>query len=142
MSEVIDPNSVAGHVVIVTGGLGPTQDDITREGLAEALGRRLVRVPEIEDLLREKFRRFGREMPESNLQQADVLEGGRYIWPRVGTAPGLVADTPDGKRVYALPGVPSEMREMMAESVIPELRELAGPRTHRAAPAPDARRSR
>ena len=115
-------------VVISTGGLGPTGDDITRQGLAAALGLGLERRKDIEDFLREKFRRMGRDMPESNLVQADVPEGGRYILPERGTAPGLVVEA-DGRRVYAVPGVPAEMREMMEETILPELAELAGPST-------------
>ena len=114
-------------VLLITGGLGPTQDDITREGLAAALGVRLVREPKIEEFLRERFRAFGREMPESNLQQADVPEGGRYILPQRGTAPGLALQTRDGKRVYAVAGVPAEMREMMEGTILPELAQAAGP---------------
>jgi nicotinamide-nucleotide amidase len=114
-------------VVIATGGLGPTQDDITREGLAAALGVSLVRHGEIEDFLRDKFRRLGRHMPEINLRQADVPEGARYILPDRGTAPGLVYETNDGRRVYAVPGVPAEMREMMSGTILPELAGLAGP---------------
>ncbi len=114
--------------VLATGGLGPTQDDVTRDALAAAFDLNLVRHPEIEDLLREKFARIGRTMPEANLIQADVPEGGRYIVPRRGTAPGLVCDV-GGTRVYAVPGVPAEMREMMEGAVLPELAELAGPAT-------------
>ena len=114
-------------VVIVTGGLGPTQDDITREGLALAIDVRLERRPEIEAFLRERFSSRGREMPEMNLQQADVPEGGRFVLPERGTAPALAARTADGKRVYLVAGVPAEMREMMDRLILPELRELAGP---------------
>ena len=109
-------------VVIVTGGLGPTQDDITRDALAVVMGAPMVRHPELEDLLREKFRSFGRrEMPESNLRQADVPDGARYLTPSRGTAPGLVADLPGGTRIYAVPGVPEEMVEMMEGTILPEL---------------------
>src|SRR5580765_6046553 len=80
-------------VVLSTGGLGPTQDDITREGITDALGIGLVREPAIEAFLRERFRGFGRPMPEMNLQQADVPEGGRYVLPERGTAPALVVET-------------------------------------------------
>jgi len=114
-------------VVIATGGLGPTQDDITREGIAAALEVRLVRHPEIEDFLREKFARLGRRMAEINLVQADVPEGAEYILPDRGTAPGLICVTPQRKRMYAVPGVPAEMREMMTGTVLPELAALAGP---------------
>lgn len=109
-------------VVIVTGGLGPTQDDITRDALAVVMDAPMVRHRELEDLLREKFRSFGRrEMPESNLRQADVPEGARYLTPSRGTAPGLVADLPGATRIYAVPGVPEEMVEMMEGTILPEL---------------------
>jgi competence/damage-inducible protein CinA-like protein len=114
-------------VVIATGGLGPTQDDITREGLAAALDVGLVRHPEIEDFLRQKFARLQREMPEINLRQADVPAGGRYILPDRGTAPGLVFESEAGKRVYVVPGVPAEMKEMMSGTILPELGQLGGP---------------
>ena len=113
-------------VVIATGGLGPTQDDVTRDAFAAVVGARLVRRPEIEEMLRERFARAGREMPESNLLQADIPEGGRFIRPERGTAPGLVVEV-DGRRIYALPGVPAEMREMMEGTVLPEVAALAGP---------------
>jgi len=111
-------------VVISTGGLGPTQDDITRDALATAVGVGLERHPEIEDMLRAKFDRIQREMPDSNLVQAMVPIGGRYIAPHRGTAPGLVFET-DGVRIYAVPGVPAEMVEMMEGTILPELRELS-----------------
>ncbi|MGE5459787.1 MAG: competence/damage-inducible protein A [Solirubrobacterales bacterium] len=115
-------------VVIATGGLGPTQDDITRPALAAAAGVALVRLPAIEERLRARWAATGREMPESNLVQADVPQGGREIAPVRGTAPGLVVQIGDG-RVYALPGVPAEMIEMMEGTVLPELSALAGPST-------------
>jgi nicotinamide-nucleotide amidase len=116
-------------VVISTGGLGPTGDDITREGLAEALGTKLARHSEIEEFLRERFRRMGREMPESNLRQADVPEGARYVLPERGTAPGLILEVEGGKRLYVVPGVPAEMQEMMEGAVLPEVALLTGGRT-------------
>jgi nicotinamide-nucleotide amidase len=115
------------EVLISTGGLGPTQDDITRDGLASALNVGLVRHPEIEDLLRAKFARIGRDMPEANLVQADVPDGARWISPRRGTAPGLACEAPEGRRVYCVPGVPEEMTEMMEGSILPELAALSGP---------------
>ena len=119
--------SSRADVVIVTGGLGPTQDDITRDAFGDLLGARMVRHPELEEMLRDKFRSFGRrEMPESNLRQADVPEGARYIRPERGTAPGLAAELPGGVRVYAVPGVPEEMVEMMEGTILPELASAAG----------------
>jgi len=119
--------STRSDVVIVTGGLGPTQDDITRDALGVLLDARMVRHPELEEMLREKFRSFGRrEMPESNLRQADVPEGARYIRPDRGTAPGLAAELPGPARVYAVPGVPEEMVEMMERTILPELASALG----------------
>ena len=112
--------------VIVTGGLGPTQDDVTRDGIALALGVKLERHHEIEEFLRERFAGLGREMPAINLVQADVPAGARYIMPERGTAPGLACETADGKVLYAVPGVPAEMREMMENTILPELAERGG----------------
>jgi competence/damage-inducible protein CinA-like protein len=117
-------------VVLVTGGLGPTEDDITRDALAAMLGVPMRRHPEIESLLRSKFDRYrSAAMPLSNLRQADVPEGCRYIVPIQGTAPGLIAEFTDGGRIYAMPGVPAEMMEMMEHTVLPEVSALAGPST-------------
>jgi nicotinamide-nucleotide amidase len=125
--ETIRLASSRADVVIVTGGLGPTQDDITRDALGVLLGARMVRHPELEEMLREKFRSFGRrDMPESNLRQADVPEGARYITPDRGTAPGLAAELQGGVRVYVVPGVPEEMVEMMEGMILPELASASG----------------
>jgi nicotinamide-nucleotide amidase len=129
IAEAIRLATSRADVVVVTGGLGPTGDDVTRDAVAAAIGARLTRRREIEDFLREKFRRMNREMPESNLVQADVPEGARYILPDRGTAPGLAMELEDGTRLYAVPGVPAEMREMLEGSILPELREATGPRT-------------
>ncbi len=121
-------------VVIVTGGLGPTQDDITRDALAVLLGVSMERHPEIEASLRERFVGFGRgPMPLNNLRQADVPAGARYIQPTRGSAPGLIADLPGSARIYAVPGVPMEMVEMMEGTILPELSALAGPAVIRSA---------
>jgi nicotinamide-nucleotide amidase len=127
IAEAMRLASVRADVVIVTGGLGPTQDDITRDALGLLLGARMVRHPELEEMLREKFRSFGRrEMPESNLRQADVPEGTRYIRQERGTAPGLAAELPGGAMLYAVPGVPEEMVEMMEGTILPELASASG----------------
>jgi nicotinamide-nucleotide amidase len=126
IAEAIRVALARADVVVSTGGLGPTGDDVTRDGIAEALGRPLRRRAEIEEFLREKFRRLGREMPESNLVQSDVPKGARYVLPERGTAPGLVLELDGGKRVYAVAGVPAEMREMLEGTIVPELTALAG----------------
>lgn len=112
--------------VILTGGLGPTQDDVTREAIAAVAGVRLVRRPEIEQWLRNRFSRLGSaRIAEMNLKQADVPEGGRVIDNPVGSAPGLMIEV-DGKPVYAVPGVPREMEAMLEQVVLPDLAARAG----------------
>jgi nicotinamide-nucleotide amidase len=111
--------------VICCGGLGPTQDDITRQAIAEVMNVPLVRDPEIAERIRKMFESRGREMPENNLLQADVPVGASVIDQVRGTAPGLIC--PVGhKVVYAVPGVPYEMTEMMERAVIPDLQARAG----------------
>lgn len=111
--------------VIMCGGLGPTQDDITREAIAEVMGVGLVRHDEIADRIRAMFAARGRAMPDNNLRQADVPEGAAVIPQMPGTAPGLICPVGD-KVVYAVPGVPHEMREMMTGTIIPDLQQRAG----------------
>jgi len=118
----------ASDAVIVCGGLGPTQDDITREAIAAALGVPLVRDPAMVDRISALFAGRGRQMAPSNLRQADLPEGSAFVLQEVGTAPGLVCPA-DGGVVYAVPGVPSEMREMIERAVIPDLQGRAGPRS-------------
>jgi nicotinamide-nucleotide amidase len=110
--------------VLVTGGLGPTPDDITREAVAAVAGRRLVRRSDLATKIEQVFERLGREMPEDNLRQADLPEGAVAIEAE-GTAPGFQLDM-DGKVIFALPGVPWEMRAMLDKDVLPELRSRAG----------------
>jgi nicotinamide-nucleotide amidase len=118
--------------VIVCGGLGPTQDDITREAIAEVMGTTLERHDDLADAIREMFMSRGRSMPASNLRQADVPKGGEAIPNPNGTAPGLLCRIPmgpvGGKVVYGVPGVPHEMRHMVASAVVPHLLERSGER--------------
>ena len=111
--------------VIVCGGLGPTQDDITRDVIAEVMGVDLVEDPEVIEKLHEIFGSRGRHMPMNNLRQALVPVGAHRIAQMPGTAPGLVCPVGD-KVIYAVPGVPFEMKQMIAGTVIPELRARAG----------------
>jgi nicotinamide-nucleotide amidase len=113
--------------IIVCGGLGPTQDDITREAIAEVMGAPLERRDDLADAIREMFASRGRSMPASNLRQADVPKGGEPIPNPNGTAPGLLCPV-NGKIVYAVPGVPHEMRHMVASAVVPHLLERSGER--------------
>ncbi len=108
--------------VIITGGLGPTQDDITREAICAATGRDMHFSEEHAARLRAFWDHLGREFPESNLCQAEYPEGARQLTNPRGTAPGLFLDH-HGTLIFALPGVPAEMYGMMENQVMPRLRQ-------------------
>ena len=124
--------------VIVCGGLGPTHDDLTREAIAAVMGVELRQDDGVADVIREMFARRNRPMPENNLRQALVPVGATVIPQTRGTAPGLIcpigADAVDGahggerrgKVVYAVPGVPHEMQDMVQRAIIPDLLERQG----------------
>ncbi len=109
-------------LVVVTGGLGPTLDDITRDAVAGVFGRALVRDPAIMAALEERFARLGRgAMPDANRRQADVPHGATVLPNRWGTAPGLWLEDERGRVAILLPGVPGEMRGLLEHEVIPRL---------------------
>lgn len=105
-------------LVIATGGLGPTEDDLTRECAAEALGVGLIREASYVEWLKERFKRFNRPMPAVNEKQADRLDGGRLLMNAKGTAPGQMFER-DGKILVLLPGPPREMLPLFEASVLP-----------------------
>lgn len=111
--------------LIICGGLGPTHDDLTREAIARATGRGLKGDPILEEELRGRFEAMGRVMADANLKQTYLPQGARAIPNRRGTAPGVSLEV-DGRRIYALPGVPHEMEGMLDEVVLPELAEASG----------------
>jgi nicotinamide-nucleotide amidase len=111
--------------VIVTGGLGPTQDDLTREAIAAVIGRELRFSDEWAEELRRRWKELGRDMPESNLRQAEYPEGARLIPNPKGSAPGIDLAV-EGRRLFALPGVPEEMVPMLEGHVLPELVAAVG----------------
>ncbi len=111
--------------VICCGGLGPTQDDITRNVIAAIMGVEMCRDDAIAAHIRDIFEGRGRPMPDNNLSQAYVPEGATTIEQMPGTAPGLVCPVGD-KVIYAVPGVPHEMREMMEGTVLEDLRRRSG----------------
>ncbi len=122
------------EVVVITGGLGPTADDLTREALARALGVGLVRDEASLEHIRQLFAARGRAMPEKNAVQADFPVGATAIHNQFGTAPGIqrrVQRTSGGECfLFALPGVPAEMKPMWLETVAPAIRAARGePRT-------------
>jgi len=111
--------------VVVCGGLGPTQDDITREAIAEVMGVALQRDAAMAEHIRSLFARRNRHFAQNNLRQADCPQGASFIEQMPGTAPGLVCPVGD-KVVYAVPGVPHEMRDMIEGTVLPDLRRRMG----------------
>lgn len=125
IAEVVRGAMERADAVVLTGGLGPTQDDITREAVSLATGAALHRDERIVGSLRERFASFGREMSEINVRQADVLDGARIIDATFGTAPGLILEH-QGATLYLLPGVPREMKEMFERGVLPDLAERGG----------------
>jgi nicotinamide-nucleotide amidase len=107
--------------VIISGGLGPTHDDVTREAIAAVMGVPLREDPALASVIRDLFATRGRTMPENNLRQAQVPDGATVIPQTRGTAPGLICPIGD-KVLYAVPGVPHEMRDMLERAVLPDLR--------------------
>lgn len=112
-------------LVICTGGLGPTVDDVTREAVARAFGRPLEFHQYLLDQIEARFRSLGRTMSESNRRQAYVPQGARVIENPRGTAPSFIVDDPRGT-VIVLPGVPHEMRFLFETAVLPYLRDERG----------------
>jgi len=119
--------SACADLVIATGGLGPTEDDLTRDALAEVMGAPLVEDRPSLEAIREFFSRRDRPMPERNRMQAMHPQGSRMIPNPRGTAPGLTARI-DHATVYVLPGVPSEMRGMFRDAILPALQAVPGTR--------------
>ncbi|MCH7558485.1 MAG: competence/damage-inducible protein A [Planctomycetes bacterium] len=113
------------NIVIATGGLGPTDDDLTRRGFANFLGTELELQNELLDKIQNFFAKRNLQMSERNKIQAYIPAGARPLANPLGTAPGIMAEAED-KLIVALPGVPSEMKQMFAESVLPELQRFAG----------------
>src|ERR671933_2523701 len=110
-------------VIISSGGLGPTEDDLTREAIAEVMGEKLEIQPHLEQELRAFFARRGRTMPERNVKQATTIPSGTYLPNPIGTAPGWWVQH-DGKVIVSMPGVPHEMHKMWEEQAQPRLARL------------------
>lgn len=125
IAEAIRAALERADAVVVTGGLGPTQDDVTRDAIASVVGKPLIRDDGLVAEIRARFERMRRDMPESNLRQAERPEGSFSIPNPVGTAPGLLVEH-DGKLIYAVPGVPSEMERMLRAEVLPDLARRSG----------------
>ena len=117
-------------LILASGGLGPTEDDLTRETVADLLGRKLRRNDEILRYIEDRFRSLGREMPEVNVRQAMVPEGAEILENPRGTAPGLWLED-SGRTIVLLPGPPRELKPLFREQVLPRLeRRVSGVRLH------------
>jgi nicotinamide-nucleotide amidase len=119
--EVLRAAASQARVVLVSGGLGPTRDDITTETAAKAFGRKLVRDPQALERIRAFFSSSGRKMAENNAKQADFPEGAEILENPIGTAPGFMLDV-DDCLLFFMPGVPRELYRMTDEEVLPRLR--------------------
>ncbi|MEY4080898.1 MAG: hypothetical protein RL430_1328 [Actinomycetota bacterium] len=127
MEDAISVALVDADAVIICGGLGPTHDDLTREAIASLMGTELEHDEAVAKVIREMFERRGRVMAENNLRQALVPRGATIIPQTRGTAPGLIC--PIGNKVlYAVPGVPHEMKDMFERAILPDLLARSGER--------------
>ncbi|MCE2393947.1 CinA family nicotinamide mononucleotide deamidase-related protein [Candidatus Poribacteria bacterium] len=127
MTEVLDSALDRSDVIITSGGIGPTVDDVTRQAVADATGRKLVYSTELEAEIAARFSRFGRPMADNNKRQAYIPEGATPLTNPVGTAPCYLSEDVNGRGcIISLPGVPRELEHMMENTVIPLLIERMG----------------
>lgn len=127
MTEVLNLALDRSDVVITSGGIGPTVDDLTRQAVSNATGRKLVYSTELEEQIAARFRSIGRKMAENNKRQAYIPEGALALPNPVGTAPCFLAEDSSGRGfIISLPGVPRELEYMMTHTVIPLLVERMG----------------
>ena len=112
-------------IVITTGGLGPTDDDQTREAIAAVLNETPEVDPDLERTLRKRFGAMGRDMPEKNVKQAWLIPSAEPLLNPLGTAPGWWVTTQDGRHIASMPGVPSEMRGMWSDQIRPRIEAMS-----------------
>ncbi len=130
LTEAIQGAVARSQIVILTGGLGPTEDDVTRDAVAKALGRKQIFDQEVCDWLVERFRKFGRSMAENNKRQAYILEGAEMLQNDWGTAPGQWIDH-HGVIVLLLPGPPRELKGIFLARCLPRFEKLLPPQVIR-----------
>jgi len=127
ITQVLDLALDRSDVIITSGGIGPTVDDVTRLAVANATGRKLIYSTDLEAQIANRFRSFGREMAENNKRQAYIPEGAVPLSNPVGTAPCFLSEDLQGRGiVISLPGVPRELEYMLSKKVIPLLVERMG----------------
>lgn len=120
IAQILLESTSRADIVIVTGGLGPTVDDPTRQAIAQAFNLELIFHPELWDEIVRRFSKYGIQPPENNRQQAFLPAGAEVLPNPRGTAPGIFLESNDNL-VFALPGVPVEMEGMLIEQVIPRI---------------------
>src|SRR5262249_41129315 len=113
------------ELIIMTGGLGPTEDDLTRESISALLDEKMAIDSQLEAHLRNVFARLQMEMPERNLKQATLIASAQPLANPIGSAPGWWVEK-DGRIIVAMPGVPREMYRMWEEQVVPRLQKRTG----------------
>ena len=123
LTEAFKQGMKRSDIIFTTGGLGPTQDDLTREAIAAAFGETPVIQQEVVDDLERYFAARGGPMPQHNIKQANLIPSARFVPNPNGTAPGWWAER-DGKIVICMPGPPAENRSMWEEQIEPQLAEL------------------
>jgi nicotinamide-nucleotide amidase len=124
LKEVVNSALERSDLVILTGGLGPTEDDVTRQAVSEALNKRLVFDERVAKQIEEKFVRMNRQMPEINKRQAFIIEGASVLENPNGTAVGMFMES-NGKKIVVLPGPPRENQPMFEKDVLPRLKDQA-----------------
>lgn len=124
LSDAIRTALGRADIVLLTGGLGPTEDDLTRETVAKVLGRELHEEEKIHQQIADYFERMGNTPSDNNWRQAMVIEGAEVVENHNGTAPGMIVKTEDGKMVILLPGPPEEMKMMFQNSIAPYLASI------------------
>jgi nicotinamide-nucleotide amidase len=126
IAQLVKQAHQRADLIIISGGLGPTADDLTKEAVADAFGLELALCREALAEIEEHFCRLGRPMSENNKRQAYLPAGGKALSNPKGTAPGVLLELPDGKAVIMLPGVPVELKAIMEDSVIPYIQRNLG----------------
>lgn len=125
LSETIKTALTRSDIIILTGGLGPTKDDLTKEVVAKTLGRGLITDEHTKERIKEYFSKINNESSKNVWKQADVIEDSIVVDNNNGTAPGLIVETKEGKCIILLPGPPNEMRPMFEQDIYPYLNKLS-----------------